>query len=262
MITSTANPQLKNVIQLNRKGKARKEQGIFCAEGRKMFLEAPAGKIVKVYLTEDALSDGQVKEKLTKEELDFETVSEPVFRRMSDTQSPQGILALVKTSGYRAEDLLSGPGEPFVLILEELQDPGNLGTIFRTAEGAGVTGIFLTEGCVDVTNPKVIRSTMGSIYRIPYLYMESVHNVKAFLKERGVRIYAAHLSGKSSYEKESYRKGTAFLIGNEARGLSEEAAALADSLIRIPMEGKVESLNAAMAAGILMYEAYRQRREG
>ena len=178
---------------------------------------------------------------------------------MSDTQTPQGILTVLKKPSYTVDDILQGEN-PLVMILEDLQDPGNAGTIFRTGEGAGVSGIFLTRTCVDVTNPKVIRSTMGSIYRMPFLYVEDVVSLKQELTQRKIRTYAAHLQGKNTYDREEYTGGTAFLIGNEGKGLTEEAARTADTLIRIPMCGRVESLNAAMAAGILMYEAARQRR--
>ena len=188
-----------------------------------------------------------------------EIVADNVFRQMCDTRTPQGILTVLKKPVWTVEDILKGDA-PLVMVLEDLQDPGNAGTIFRTGEGAGVSGVFLTKTCVDITNPKVIRSTMGSVYRMPFLYVEDVVSLKAELEQKGIRTFAAHLKGKNSYDQEDYQGGTAFLIGNEGNGLTEEAAEAADCLIRIPMCGKVESLNAAMAAGILMYEAARQRR--
>ena len=178
-----------------------------------------------------------------------EIVADNVFRQMCDTKTPQGILTVLRKPVWTIQDILRGDS-PLIMILEDLQDPGNAGTIFRTGEGAGVSGVFL----------KVIRSTMGSVYRMPFLYVEDVVSLKAELKQKGIRTFAAHLKGKNSYDQENYQGGTAFLIGNEGNGLTEEAAEAADCLIRIPMCGKVESLNAAMAAGILMYEAARQRR--
>lgn len=191
----------------------------------------------------------------------METVSDTVFRQMCDTQTPQGILTVLRSPSYDMEDLLRKKN-PLLIVLEDLQDPGNAGTILRTGEGAGVSGIFLTRTCVDITNPKVIRGTMGSIYRVPFFYVEDVPSLKEMLKGRGIRFFAAHLQGRNQYYEESYQGGSAFLIGNEGKGLTKEAAEAADCLIRIPMEGQVESLNAAMAAGILMYEAARQRRTG
>ena len=258
MITSVNNGQVKNIIQLNQKTKARREQGLFVAEGRKMFGEAPADWIEKVYVSETLTSDPALMEQV--EKLPYDIVADSVFRQMSDTQTPQGILTVLRRPSYTLEDILGGKN-PLVMVLEDLQDPGNAGTILRTGEGAGVSGILLTRTCVDITNPKVIRSTMGSVYRMPFLYVESVVSLTQELKKHNIRTFAAHLKGRNSYDQESYTGGTAFLIGNEGKGLTEEAAHSADCLIRIPMCGKVESLNAAMASGILMYEAARQRRQ-
>ena len=257
MITSVNNGQVKNIIQLNQKTKARREQGLFVAEGRKMFGEAPADWIEKVYVSETLTSDPALMEQV--EKLPYDIVADSVFRQMSDTQTPQGILTVLRRPSYTLEDILGGKN-PLVMVLEDLQDPGNAGTIIRTGEGAGVSGVFLTKTCVDITNPKVIRATMGSVYRIPFFYVEDVVSLKQKLQGRGIRFFAAHLQGKNSYDRESYEDGTAFLIGNEGKGLTDQAADAADCLIRIPMCGQVESLNAAMAAGILMYEAARQRR--
>ncbi|MFV0528184.1 MAG: TrmH family RNA methyltransferase [Lachnospiraceae bacterium] len=260
MITSTKNTQIKNVIQLMKSSKARKEQGIFVAEGRKMFEEAPKERIEKVFVTEAAAE--VCREGL--ESVDSEIVSEQVFHQMSDTITPQGILTLVRQSAYTAEELLFPSAEgaqstPFVLLLENLQDPGNLGTILRTAEAAGVTGVLLTRECVDVYNPKTIRATMGSVYRLPFAVVTEMEHVLQCCKQQNIRTYAAHLEGTQAYTQADYTLPTAFMIGNEGSGLSDALAAQADQWIRIPMQGQVESLNAAMAAGILMYETSRQR---
>ena len=257
MITSASNARVKNVIQLNQKAKVRREQGLFVAEGKKMFLEAPADWISEVYVSQSLSADKEIMERA--EKFFCEIVKDSVFRQMCDTKTPQGILTVLKLPVWTEEDVLGGDS-PLVMVLEDLQDPGNAGTILRTGEGAGVKGVLLTKTCVDITNPKVIRSTMGSIYRIPFLYVEDVVSLKKKLADRGIRTFAAHLKGENSYDREDYRGGTAFFIGNEGRGLTDSAAETADCLIRIPMCGKVESLNAAMAAGILMYEASRQRR--
>ena len=257
MITSASNARIKNVIQLNQKAKVRREQGLFVAEGKKMFLEAPADWVSEVYVSESLSADKEIMERA--EKFFCEIVKDSVFRQMCDTKTPQGILTVLKLPVWTEEDVLGGDA-PLVMVLEDLQDPGNAGTILRTGEGAGVKGVLLTKTCVDITNPKVIRSTMGSIYRIPFLYVEDVVSLKKKLADRGIRTFAAHLKGENAYDREDYRGGTAFFIGNEGKGLTDSAAETADCLIRIPMCGKVESLNAAMAAGILMYEASRQRR--
>lgn len=258
MITSTSNAQIKAVVQLMKKAKARRERGLFVVEGIKMFKEAPKECLEKVYVSSALWEKGIEIE----EDIQVEVVEEKVFCAISDTVTPQGILCLVRRNEYRLEDMISEKGgkKPLLMILEDLQDPGNLGTILRTAEGAGVTGIIMSKNTVDVYNPKVIRSTMGSVYRMPLLYADRIQDILPKLNEAGIRTYAAHLKGENNYEEENYRGGTAFFIGNEGNGLSDELSEKADCLIKIPMEGKVESLNAAMAAGILMYESARQRR--
>ena len=190
-----------------------------------------------------------------------EIVDDKVFKSLSDTVTPQGVLCLISMKDWSLEEILEGVENPLLMILEDLQDPGNLGTIIRTGEGAGITGVILSRTSVDVFNPKVIRSTMGSVYRVPVLYVDSIEKeVLSVLKTHGITTYAAHLKGKNNYDQEDYGKGTAFFIGNEGNGLTDSLTACADTLIKIPMEGQVESLNAAMASGILMYEAARQRR--
>ena len=149
---------------------------------------------------------------------------------------------------------------PLYLLAEDIQDPGNLGTIFRTAEAAGVSAVIMSRGTVDVFNPKTIRSTMSSLFRMPFLYVDDLGEEIRVLRKRGVRVYAAHLGGKRIYTEPDYTEACAFLIGNEGNGLREETARLADEKIIIPMQGQIESLNAAMSAGILMYQAAMERR--
>lgn len=146
------------------------------------------------------------------------------------------------------------------MILETIQDPGNLGTILRAGEGDGATGVVMNDTTVDIYSPKVIRSTMGSVCRVPFVCTGDLPAAVKTMKARGIRLYAAHLSGRNNYDKEDYTVDTGFFIGNEANGLSDETAGLADAYVKIPMKGKVESLNAAVASSVLMFEAARQRR--
>lgn len=259
VISSTNNQQIKNLALLQKKAKARKEQGLFVVEGIKMFEEArSAGLLVNSYMSESFYEDMQKTPDFFKG-LEFELVTDSVLRQVSDTMTPQGIMGTVRSPSYKLEEILKGENT-FLLLLEDIRDPGNLGTIIRTAEGAGVTGIILNKTCADILQPKVIRSTMGSIYRVPYYETENFASLITMLKTRGFKILAAHLLGHLYDTEGSFLGKCGLLIGNEANGLSEEVAGMADDLIRIPMEGKVESLNAAIAAAILMYEAARQRR--
>lgn len=257
MITSSSNGQIKSIIQLNNKGKARKESGLFVVEGIKMYREAPREWIHKVYIAQSLWEEETWEKEL--EQLPHEVVADQVFRQMSDTKTPQGILTLLHQPNHSLERMMECE-TPLFVVAEDIQDPGNMGTILRTAEGAGADGIFLSKGSVDIYNPKTIRSTMGSVYRMPFVYVENMEELMKELSKRNICTYAAHLNGESFYDQEDYTGGTAFLIGNEGNGLSPQITRSAQRLIRIPMEGKVESLNAAMACGILMYEAFKQRR--
>jgi TrmH family RNA methyltransferase len=259
MITSTGNQQVKNLIQLQKKAKTRKEQDVFVVEGVKMYEEVPKERLVQTYMSESFYHRyfGQTGSRA--EDGEIMILSDSVFAAVSDTRTPQGVLCVVRQFHYELSDMGS---TPFLIVLENLQDPGNLGTIVRTAEGAGVTGILLTSESVDIYNPKVIRSTMGSVYRMPFLYIDDLSDTMKQLQGQGVRFYAAHLRGAVSYEQPDYTGSSAFLIGNESRGLTDEATAAADACVKIPMCGRVESLNAGVAAAVLMYEAARQRRAG
>ncbi len=267
MITSTGNQQMKEIVQLQKKSKARCKQRVFVVEGPKMVFEVPKEQLVSLYVSESFLQDPDAEHKLKMLGCSYETVSDSVLKSVSDTKTPQGILAIVKMPSYTLGDLygaFSQTGKegaaPHLLVLESIQDPGNLGTILRTGEGAGISGILMNRTTVDLFHPKVIRSTMGSIFRVPFYIADDLQAAVRQLKESGIQVYAAHLDGRACYDQMDYRLGCAFLIGNEGNGLTPELASLADAYIRIPMEGNVESLNAAIAAALLMYEVKRQRR--
>lgn len=259
MITSTANSRIRELVKIKKSAKVRAQKDVFLVEGPKMFREIPKGKLTEAYASESFLNSEAGRNLIRETQTNVEAVSDRVFEYLSDTQSPQGILAVVSQFHYSAKDLLGTQTPALLLVLENVQDPGNLGTIIRTAEAAGATGIVLSRGSADLTNPKVTRSTMGSIFRVPFVYTDSLETEILTLKKEKVRIFAAHLQGSVEAYKEVYTGPTAFLIGNESRGLSEKTAALADQAIRIPMHGQVESLNAAVASSILLYEACRQR---
>lgn len=261
MITSTSNAKIKRIVQLRKKKKARDAEGVFLIEGIRMFREIPEKLLQEIYISEscEEKEGKEIRRRASACGIRPELVSDGVFSHLSDTQTPQGILCVVRQLSYSLEEVADAPC-PHMLVLDRLQDPGNVGTILRTAEGAGVTGILLDGECADIYNPKTIRSTMGSIFRMPFYYIQDLEEGIRYLKKRGICTYAAHLEGKRAYDEEDYRKPCAFLIGNEGNGLRPEIADLADTYIRIPMAGEVESLNAAIASAVLMFEAGRQRR--
>ena len=281
MITSVANARVKEVMKLQKSARLRREKALYIVEGIRMFEEAPESELVAVWVSQrfvqrhakllyertGFVTEGEkgtlnkAKSGRKASQVRVELVTDEVFTHISDTKTPQGVLCVLRQKTYCLDELLQAK-TPLWVVLDGLQDPGNLGTILRTAEAAGVTGIILSRDCADIYNPKVIRSTMGSIYRQPFVLVEDLPKCLTQMQEHGIMLYAAYLEGSNLYDQESYLGGTAFLIGNEGNGLKEETLCHADQLIRIPMEGKVESLNAAVAASLLMFEAKRQRRAG
>ncbi|MBQ9062515.1 MAG: RNA methyltransferase [Eubacterium sp.] len=255
MITSSSNEKIKQIILLNTKARARRDAGCFVAEGYKLFCETPVSLRRAVYVTESFAEEHPD----IAAQASAQTVSDAVFRKMCDTRTPQGILTVAEMPQWDRRALLGDGSAPLILVLENLQDPGNVGTIIRTAEGAGATGIVIGSETADIFAPKVIRATMGSVFRMPVIRTADLGGMLDFLKENGVNSYASHLSGSVPYTEPDYTKGTAILIGNEGNGLSRELTGQADYRIRIPMEGSVESLNAAVAASVMMYEVHRQR---
>ncbi|MDD5999803.1 MAG: RNA methyltransferase [Lachnospiraceae bacterium] len=259
MITSTSNDRIKQIMKYRKSAKERRKQGVFLVEGIRMFVEIPETWCQEVYMTEDFLErhQEQIPEYLLSK---VELVAPHVMEAMTDTKTPQGVISVVSQPTYSIEEVCmqKEDSEPLILALENLQDPGNLGTIVRTAEGAGVTGIVMSRETVDIYNPKVVRATMGSIFRVPFCYVENLTDWIASMNVREVGTYSAHLQGTSFYDFD-YQKPTIFCIGNEGNGLTDALSQTTKHKIKIPMMGNVESLNAATAATVLMYEAMRQR---
>ena len=239
MITSTGNARVKNVIQLQTRARARKDSRQFVAEGFRMVSEAPADRIVSIYASETfaRCNSGY----MSTIQVPYETVSDNVFAQMSDTRTPQGILAVIKMAEYGIGDIIAHDNCLYVIV-ENLQDPGNLGTIIRMSEAAGVDGIIMSPNTVDIYNPKTIRSTMGSLYRVPFVYADDFAGTLEQMKSKGVELYAAHLEGSVEYTEPDYTKASAFVIGNEGNGLTDAVTNICSNRIRIPMAGNVTFL--------------------
>lgn len=274
MIESAGNWQVKNVTKLLKNSRERRKQNSYIIEGPKMVIEAIASGVVsRVYISEsmwnmlknsdwNACSDNnrlahisaaQVRNML--EQCGYDVIKDNIFAGMTDTVVPQGMLAVASMSEKSIDDILSSNmNSQFVryIILENLQDPGNLGTIIRTAEAAGFQGVFMNKGTVDIYNPKVVRSTMGAMLRVPYAYCDSTRTIIDRCKSAGVSLAGAALGGTDIRET-VYPKKLGIMIGNESNGLTDIALSGCNMLVRIPMAGNVESLNASVAAGVLMY---------
>ena len=247
MITSKSNSQYKRIKKLLTSSKARSREGRFVVEGERIVKEAPL-ELMDFICVSESYAEGKKLPSFA------QVFSDDVFRSLSDTVTPQGILAVIKQPSCSLEKIISDAEgtKALYLLLDDIRDPGNLGTIIRTAEAAGVSGVIMSKGCADIFNPKVIRSTMGSIYRVPFT--ESPLKEAALkLKESGASVYAAAAAAEVFYNEVDYGEKNAFVIGNEAHGISGEVLDCADVKIKIPMAGEVESLNAAISAAIIMY---------
>ena len=259
MITSRKNELVKTLKALMSKSSERRRSGTYVIEGIRMFKEAPFSYMRMAVLSEtfcDANRD--ISERLDDSKIPYEILSDELFDYISGTVTPQGIMAVMDSCQAQLDDMLS-VREPFIILLEATQDPGNLGTILRTAEAAGVTGVIMGSGSADITSPKVVRSTMGAVFRIPYLTTEDFCGTVSRLKDRGVRIVATSPAATKSLFEAELSGAVGILVGNEAAGLSKEVMSLADDRVVIPMTGNTESLNAASAATLCMYEVFRRR---
>lgn len=263
IITSAANPRLKQVREALSSGQG-DAQGRVPIEGIKLMQEALRSRlrIEELFVARSRLGETSI-ERLLRQIRGQKTkvfeVGDRAFLSISDTASPQGILGLAKLPQADFDDLIKG--SPMLLIAFELQDPGNLGTLIRSAEAFGVTAVLLTSKSVSPLNPKVIRSSAGSIFRVPCFSRLEISQVADTLLRHGFRLLAASPTASSDFREVSYKGKAALLIGNEARGLEPAVMRCVTAQIRIPMSGTVESLNAAVATSILLCEAARQRAE-
>ena len=257
MITSLTNAAVKRIVLLQSREKTRREEGVFITEGVRMFMEIPRDRLEDVYVMEGVMDGAsqEVRDRLA--ETGYETVSEDVMRKMSDTMSPQGILSTVRTCSYSVEEILDRAGT--VMLLDGLQDPGNLGTIFRSAEAFGAAGVIMSRDTVSIYNPKSVRSTMGALFRLPFVYAEDLADTVTSMGSKGITVYAAALQGGTELRECDLSIPCGIIVGNEGAGISDRILDKAKKRVFIPMKGVTESLNAAVAASVLLYEASRQK---
>jgi len=269
-ITANQNPVIKEVRSL-KNNSSREEKGLYFIEGSRFVSEAlKEREAIRYIIFSETFYTDRTQQQLIRDACqaaaDCYTVPDKLFEAMSDTQNPQGILGVLELHRRPLKDasFASVKGEDAVtdgllLILESIKDPGNLGTIIRSADASGCRGIILPEGCVDLFNPKVLRSTMGSVFHVPIYHCECIESAVNFVREAGFAVYASCLEGSESIYNTDLSGKVALVVGSEADGISPWTMKHADRLIRIPMEGRAESLNASTAASVMMFEAMRQR---
>ena len=255
-ITSRENSIYKLIKALSQK-KVRESKGLFLLEGSKLLEEANSRGVKIKYLIIN-----ETVEKVPKinqgQDCEVLRLSHNLFMDVSATVSPQGIIAVAEQIELSLADIILG-ANPLVVVLNGVQDPGNLGTIIRTSAAAGATAVLLTKGTVDLFNPKVIRSTMGSLFQVPIVNGLDDEEAVQWLSHNSINILVADLDSEEYYYSVNLQEPFALVIGNENRGPNDIWRKAAYKQIKIPILGSTESLNASVATGIILYEAVRQR---
>ena len=294
VITSPSNPKIKRLLALQQKSSARREAGLFVVEGQRELQHCiDAGfDIDTIFVCPEveaaAASENRSHPRLRKREGPasegsgrgpaqpdvfrgwlpcneggqtkvFE-VSEQVYAKIAMREGTEGVIAEVKAKERRLEEL-ELPGNPLVVVLESVEKPGNLGAVLRSADAAGADAVLICDPLTDLWNPNLIRASIGAVFTVPCVACSSAEAI-AFLKARGIRILTAQLQDSSLYYDCDMTVGTALVMGTEATGLTDAWRAAADAHIRIPMLGRLDSLNVSVSAAILLFEAVRQRQNG
>ena len=258
-ITSSANKTYKYIKALGTRSH-RDKYNQYVIEGLRLVEDAIKSSVtIDTIVVSEHFLQTQFDDSLIKERIKYFKISDQMFREIAHTETPQGIIAIVSVQEHSLEDILATDQKPFLIFCDSVQDPGNMGTIIRTADAAGASGVILSKGCVDIYNPKTVRSTMGSLFHIPVVKVEDTQAALVYLKEKGISIVAGYLSTEKYHFDVDYTKAVMLIIGNEANGISTEVINLSDELVKIPIVGEAESLNAGVASAVMMYEVVRQR---
>ena len=254
IITSIDNEIVKHIKKLKEK-KYREEYNEFIVEGIKMINEAiEENAVIKQIIISESFNENEENQKMKEKNCIF--MSDKLFGSITDVVNPQGIMAIIEKP-VNSENTIDFNANN-ILILDNIQDPGNMGTILRTADSLNLKQIIVSKGSSDIYNLKVVRSTMGAIFRVKVIESENLVETIKEMKKHNIKIYATDLSTDKSIYDVNYEK-SAIVIGNESNGVSKEVLEEATERIKIPMIGKTESLNAAIATSIIMYEVYRSQ---
>ena len=270
IITSVQNARIKHVVALQQKSSLRREEGLFVVEGQREIEHCLEGgyEVVEVFSRKEEgvrrqESGVRSQETGVRREVEY-LVTPQVYEKMAYRGSTEGIIAVVKSRDHTLSSFLLPPSSflekdnPLVVVLEGVEKPGNLGAILRSADAANVDAVIVCDPLTDLYNPNLIRASIGAIFTVPTAVCTSQECI-AFLKERGIRILTAQLQDSYEYYDYDMRPATAIVMGTESTGLTQQWREAADAHIRIPMLGRLDSLNVSVSAAILMFEAVRQR---
>ena len=261
-ITSAQNPKIKDFLALQEKSRLRREKGLFVVEGRRELLHClEAGFSPRtIFVCEEILGAGEMEAVLgaAGEGCTVFSVSANVYDRMAYRSGTEGVTAIIQARNLRLEELRFRNEEPLIVVVEAVEKPGNLGAILRSADAAGADAVIVCDPLTDLYNPNLIRASIGAVFSVPVVAASSAETIE-WLRSRGVTIYTAQLQDSSWYYDCDMKKATAIVMGTEATGLTGIWREAADRHIRIPMLGKLDSLNVSVSAAVLLFEAVRQR---
>ena len=259
-ITSGQNPKIKDLLALQEKSKERRKKGLFVVEGRRELLHCiEAGyEPYAVFFCPEIISETDFKEVADKCDCNFFEIPQHLYDKVAYRGGTEGVIAELHCKDMSL-DALKVKENPLIVVLEAVEKPGNLGAVLRSADAAGVDAVIVCDPLTDMYNPNLIRSSIGAIFTVPVATASSEETI-AWLKERGIRIYTAQLQDSEWYYDTDMKGGTAIVMGTEATGLTDIWRTAADAHIKIPMLGKLDSLNVSVSAAILIFEAVRQRK--
>jgi len=259
-ISSVQNLLIKKIIQLQEKSRERRKTGLFIIEGRREIELAIKGgyEIKSMLFNPEIISEDQVSSLNINNETEIIVLTDEVYQKIAYRDSTEGIIAISKTKNHSLEHLdLSD--DPLILVAEAPEKPGNIGALLRTADAAGLDAVIIADPLTDLYNPNIIRSSVGCVFTNS-ISTDSTSEIIAFLKENHVSIYCAALQASIPYTECNFSKGAAIVVGTESTGLSTKWLEESDQNIKIPMDGEIDSMNVSVAAGILIFEAKRQRK--
>ena len=252
-ITSAQNPKIKNLLLLQEKSKARREQGLFVVEGRRELEHCLEGG----FQVKTVFFCNEICRQVPEVDCLFVELPLAIYKKVAYRDSTEGIIAEVAYKSLTLEELQL-PENPLIVVLESVEKPGNLGAVLRSADAAGAHAVLIGDPLTDIFNPNLIRSSIGAVFTVPVVAAPSA-DIIAFLKARGIQILTAQLQDSSFYYDVDMQRGTALVMGTESTGLTPLWREAADAHIRIPMLGRLDSLNVSVSAAILLFEAVRQR---
>lgn len=258
-VTSAQNPKIKQLLALGEKSSLRRESGLFVLEGLRELIHAlEAGfEVDTVFYCPEIIGDGLPDANPSLRDARWVEVSRSIYEKIAYRGSTEGIIAEVKARNLTLRDLQTGDN-PLIVVLESVEKPGNLGAVLRSADAAAADAVLICDPRTDIFNPNLIRASLGAVFTVPVVACESAEAIK-WLKSKGIQILTAQLQDSEWYYDTDMRKGTAIVIGTEATGLTGIWRQSADAHIKIPMLGRLDSLNASVSAAVLLFEAVRQR---